>query len=156
MLKERPGRLRIDRDEFARHLSFGPTTYQRNLIHQGPAYQALALCWRSGQRSPIHDHRNSGCAVRVLEGVATETIFNRTGEGYVYAMESRTLAGDGICASFDSDIHQISNLQPAGQDLITLHIYSPALLVMGTYSLTETKRNEFRDPVFAMADGDGT
>lgn len=35
------------------------------------------------------------------------------------------------------------------------HVYSPALMVMGTYSLTGTERGELRDPVFALADGAG-
>ena len=47
---------------------FGDRTYRRNLLHTGPAYQALILCWKNGQRSPIHDHRGSSCGVRVLRG----------------------------------------------------------------------------------------
>ena len=55
-----------DLQDFVR---FRKERYQRNLIHQGPAYQALLLCWRNGQRSPIHDHRGSSCGVLILEGV---------------------------------------------------------------------------------------
>ena len=38
-------------------------------------YQAWVMCWRNGQRSPIHDHKGSSCAVRVLRGTLTETLF---------------------------------------------------------------------------------
>jgi cysteine dioxygenase len=134
---------------------FSPVRYQRNLIHEGPAYHALALCWRSGQRSPIHDHCGSACGVRVLDGVMTETVFERTGEGHVYPTRSRELRAGQVCATYDADIHQVSNLQPRGADLVTLHVYSPPLLVMGTYSLTDTAVGHFADPVVAFADGAG-
>src|SRR6516164_6878258 len=68
VLKDGLARLRIERPDFLPFAQFSPERYRRNLMHAGPAYHALALCWRSGQRSPIHDHRGSACAVRVLEG----------------------------------------------------------------------------------------
>jgi cysteine dioxygenase len=127
-------------------LRFAPQHYVRNLIHSGPAYQALALCWRSGQRSPIHDHTGSSCGVRVIQGIATETIFERAANGMVYASQSRHLPAGTTCASQDADVHQMSNLQQ-GEDLITLHIYSPALLCMNMYSIVSADIERFFDPV---------
>lgn len=43
----------------------------------------------------------------------------------------------------------------AGQDLVTLHIYSPPLLVMGTYSLTDDRVGEFVPPVHEFTHGAG-
>jgi cysteine dioxygenase len=60
-----------------------------------------------------------------------------------------------ICATEDLDIHQISNDQPEGSDLITLHIYSPPLLVMGQYSLDESFHREFNDEVHVLTEGAG-
>jgi cysteine dioxygenase len=156
-LCERMQDLRIDLDEIRQYMLFGPKTYQRNLLHAGPGYQALILCWRSGQRSPIHDHTGSSCGVRILTGVATETLFERTDSGYVYATGSRRLQTGQVCGSQDADIHQVSNLQPDGHDLVTLHVYSPALLHMGTYSLTDRTVRDFFDPIhtLAFAHGDG-
>jgi cysteine dioxygenase len=45
-----------------------------------------------------------------------------------------------VCASEDDNLHQISNLQDGDADLVTLHIYSPPLLHMGTYSITDLTR----------------
>src|SRR5439155_1043142 len=109
---------------------FSAERYVRNRLHDGPAYQALVLCWRNGQRSPIHNHRGSRCGVKVLRGVAVETVFAPAPNGMVYATGSRELRTGHICASSDEDIHQISNLQGGGADLITLHLYSPPLLRM--------------------------
>jgi hypothetical protein len=39
-------------------------------------------------------------------------------------------------------MHQVSNLQPGTADLVTLHLYSPPLLRMGTYSITDQTRGE--------------
>lgn len=149
------GQLALRVEDVAEYVKFGDATYRRNLMHAGPGYQALILCWRNGQRSPIHDHRGSSCGVRVLRGVMTETVFDRAPNGQIYATRSRTLGEGGVCGSQDSDIHQVSNLQPDGRELVTLHVYSPALLTMGTYSLTDALVREFREPVYEFAHGDG-
>ena len=36
----------------------------------------------------------------------------------------------------DTDTHQVSNLQPGGCNLVTLHIYSPPLKLMQKFSIT--------------------
>jgi cysteine dioxygenase len=142
-------------DDVTPYAFFEERSYRRNLLHTGPAYQALVLCWRNGQRSPIHDHRGSSCGVRVLRGVATETRFTLSRNGLVLATHSRELAEGSVCASQDADIHQMSNLQAGGADLVTLHVYSPPLLQMGTYSLTDRTVGEFVDPVFENCHGAG-
>ena len=124
-------------------------------MRAGPAYHALLLCWRNGQRSPIHDHRGSSCGVRVVRGEATETVFEMTEQGHLYAVRTRKLPEGFVCATQDQDIHQLSNLQPGNADLITLHIYSPPLLVMGQYSLTDRAVREFKDDVHAFTEGAG-
>ena len=148
-------RLTIQVSELEKHAQFSNERYRRNLLHAGPAYHALLLCWRNGQRSPIHDHRGSSCAVRVLQGEATETVFEMTEEGHVFPTRTRTMGEGHICAAQDCDIHQLSNLQPGRADLISLHIYSPPLLVMGQYSLTELAVREFKDEVCVFSEGAG-
>lgn len=146
-------RLNLTLEDIRPFVQFSPERYRRNLMHAGPAYHALVLCWLNGQRSPIHDHRHSSCGVRVIQGEATETVFQMTEEGHVFPVHTRVAAEGSICATQDLDIHQISNLQPGGTDLITLHIYSPPLLVMGQYSLLERGMREFQDEIFTGGDG---
>lgn len=136
-------------------LVFGEDTYRRNLVHAGPAYQALVLCWRNGQRSPIHDHAGSSCGVRVLAGEALETVFERTRAGMVYADRSSVLGPGSVCATQDTDIHQVSNLSEDGGDLVTLHVYSPPLLNMGTYSLFDASVRPIFEPVHEQYVEDG-
>ncbi len=139
--------LPLTLDDLAGYLIFSPDRYVRNRIHDGPWYQALVLCWRNGQRSPIHNHRGSKCGVKVLRGVATETIFARAANGLIYATGSRELPTGHLCASADHDIHQISNLQAGGADLITLHVYSPPLIRMDKFSLEGPSILEWDDPI---------
>jgi cysteine dioxygenase len=132
------GGLRLRREDVADWIAFSEAAYQRILIHQGIGFEALLLCWRSGQRSPIHDHAGSTCGVRIIAGRATETIFARSPCGRLVPARSRSLDAGSVCVSHDADIHQMGNLALPGQDLITLHIYSPPLTAMRVYSIGET------------------
>jgi cysteine dioxygenase len=149
------GKTDLVSEDFQQVVAFGDKTYRRNLLHEGPAYLALVICWRPGQRSPIHDHSGSSCAVQVLGGIATETAFAQTGQGHVYATASTDHGVGSVLGSFDADAHQISNLQPAGHDLVTLHIYSPPLLQMKRFSLTDAHWETFMDPIELFIEGAG-
>lgn len=139
VLEDALARVEMSCDCVKDHLIFEQDYYQRNLLHNGPAYQALIICWRNGQRSLIHDHVGSSCGVKVLKGIATETVFAWSDNKMIYPTQTRMLPEGCVCAAEDMDIHQISNLQAGSNDLVTLHIYSPALVRMGVYSLTESR-----------------
>ena len=129
--------LEVDPADLAEHVRFSAQGYTRNLVRAGPWYHLLVLCWKNGQRSPIHDHAGSSCGVRVLRGVLTETAFAFVPHGRVKAVGSHDLTAGDVCGSEDLDLHQVSNLQDGDADLVTLHVYSPPLRRMGTYSLTD-------------------
>ena len=134
--------LDVECDDLAEYVRFSDRTYRRNLVRSGPWYNALVLCWKNGQRSPIHDHAGSTCGVRVLRGTMTETLFEFAPHGHVKAVRSRDFPAGSVIGSQDDDLHQVSNLQAGGADLVTLHVYSPPLLRMGTYSLLDLSRGE--------------
>jgi cysteine dioxygenase len=145
-LAARLAKINICCEDMADFIRFSERGYMRNLVQAGEWYNVLVLCWKNGQRSPIHDHLGSSCAVKVLRGTATETLFERAPNGLIWATHSCERLPGAICASQDTDIHQVSNLQPDDADLVTLHIYSPPLLWMGTYSLTDRTRGT--EPMF--------
>lgn len=122
---------RMTRQDLGSFCNFGLRTYKRNIIARSRWFDLALLCWRPGQRSPIHDHRSSACAFRVIEGTGTETLFQLTGEGKeVRPIDSHEMPEGYICAAHDGDIHDVANRTDA--DLITLHAYSPRLK-MTTY-----------------------
>jgi cysteine dioxygenase len=133
-------RCEVEMEDVGNHLRYSDRCYQRVPIHSGPWYQAWVMCWRNGQRSPIHDHRGSSCAVRVLHGILTETLFEFAPNGHVKASFSRDILPGQVIGGEDSDLHQVSNLQANDADLVTLHVYSPPLVHMGIYDLSSAHR----------------
>jgi len=124
--------LDISADDIAEHIGFGDEHYQRHRMHIGPGYHALALCWGPGQHSVIHDHRGSGCGFLVVDGVATETRYERDSDGILRPRDTVRHPKGTVSVSVDADIHRMGNAEPDG-GLVTLHIYAPPLLQAGTY-----------------------
>jgi cysteine dioxygenase len=135
-------RLDVGPGELAGWVRFSERSYQRNLVRAGEWYHLWVLCWRNGQRSPIHDHTGSACGVRVLAGTATVSQFARAANGHVKAVGSEDHAAGAVLFSADDDLHQVSNLQAGNADLVTLHVYTPPLLRMGVYSILAPTRSE--------------
>jgi DMSO/TMAO reductase YedYZ molybdopterin-dependent catalytic subunit len=134
--------VEVDAKDLSGYVRFGEPAYQRILMRAGRWYHLWVLCWKNGQRSPIHDHLGSNCAVRVVRGTATITDFTFAPNGHIKALGSTDRPCGSVFANHDDDLHQVSNLQAGSADLVTLHIYSPPLMRMGTYSLTDRTRGE--------------
>jgi cysteine dioxygenase len=153
-LLEELSRFEIDLDDLAEHLRFADSGYKRNQVRAAPNYHVWLLCWKNGQRSPIHNHSGSACVVRVLRGTLTETVFEMAPNGHVKASFSRDFAAGSLIGSEDTDIHQVSNLQAGSADLVTLHVYAPPLTRMTTFSLYDIGRGyEVWIPEFSDAAG---
>jgi len=111
-------------------LHFKDTCYQRNTVKSSDWYDLLVICWKPGQTSSIHDHGGSSCGFKILSGVAWESVFEsvRQRENDPKAKKSaeRKYPLGTLCLAEDNDIHRIEN-RSESEDLVTLHIYSPAL-----------------------------
>ncbi|RIL11125.1 MAG: hypothetical protein DCC75_02975 [Proteobacteria bacterium] len=122
----------ISRQDIAPFCIFGDEGYRRNLVSRSDWYELLVLCWKAGQKSPVHDHCGSSCVFKIIEGAATEirgelTSEHRNKVKLVRPSAVEVYGGGSVCASTSSDIHEIVNTNPGGSDLITLHVYSPPL-----------------------------
>jgi len=133
ILSDLLAKISITRADILPACTFGVNGYRRNTISESKWYELLALCWRSGHCTPIHDHHGVSCAFKVVEGTGTEIRFVQTPSGLVCPTATTLMAPGYICAAQDSDIHQVANMQPPGVDLITLHLYSPPIVSMKTY-----------------------
>jgi cysteine dioxygenase len=127
------GELSITRGDVESACQFGTRGYRRNTLSRSPSYELLALCWRSGHCTPIHDHEGVSCAFRVVHGVGTEIRFEKTPSGLICPVRTNVMNPGYVCAADDADIHQVANFQREGEDLVTLHIYSPPIEHMNTY-----------------------
>jgi cysteine dioxygenase len=127
--------VEVTAEELRPYVSFKEGTYARHRVHLGEYAELLVLCWRPGQRTPIHDHAGSYGAVRVLRGVMWETLFEMgEGEGLAYK-SSREWTPGHVTGADVPDIHQLGNPDVSGQDLVTLHLYAPPLTSLNVYKV---------------------
>lgn len=146
VLKRELENLRVTLDDFAGHISYKNDCYQRNRLHIGPNYHALALCWGPGQHSVIHDHEHCGCGFLVVSGTAIETRYVRDDNGLLKKLDAKHHKPGTVRVSFDADIHRMGNDDPK-EGLVTLHIYSPPLLEANTYEEGSSETGRWEDPI---------
>ncbi len=124
----------VSRADISESCLFNPGGYKRNTIARSDWFELLALCWRSGHCTPIHDHAGVSCAFKVIEGTGTEIRCIKTPSGLICPVQTMQMQPGYVCAAEDADIHQVANMQAPGLDLITLHMYSPPISKMNTYT----------------------
>lgn len=131
------------RSDWAQYEHFDKHTYTRNLVDQGNGkYNLIVLCWDSGQGSSIHDHADSHCFMKVLQGAIRETRYewpDNTGEmvppqegeegkpmqvkdSMVYGLDELTYINNSM------SLHRVENHTHTDR-AVTLHLYSPPIQV---------------------------
>jgi predicted metal-dependent enzyme (double-stranded beta helix superfamily) len=112
-----------------------PGSYRQHVLYVNRAlpFSIVALVWRAGQRTTIHDHRCWG-AVAVLQGSEHETLYSLRpeGAGSRLAPGRQTVypAGDVSAFAPPGDIHQVAN--GGGGVAISLHIYGADIALHGS------------------------
>lgn len=128
-------RTKIAHEEVQPYLGFKAGNYSRHRVMKNEFVEMLVLCWKPGQRTPIHDHNGSHGAVFVQEGILWETTFDYDVDTGLNYKSHRELREGGLTGSEVPDIHQLGNPDVSGRDLVTIHIYAPPLGVLKTYKL---------------------
>ncbi|KAI9770111.1 MAG: Cysteine dioxygenase [Geoglossum simile] len=108
--------------------------YTRNLIDRGNGKSnLLILVWTPGRGSPIHDHADAHCLMKVLKGSLKETLYlwpdrNVTNSGLpsplVTKKETIYCVNQVTYMSDDLGLHKISNPDPHNV-AVSLHLYTP-------------------------------
>ncbi|MBD5655301.1 MAG: cysteine dioxygenase family protein [Candidatus Eremiobacteraeota bacterium] len=101
--------------------------YTQHLLHvaENQSFSVVALVWKPGQQTPIHDHRG-WCAVAVCEGAECETRYRVCSDEngpYLLEVSSHVLEPGKTVALLPngSDVHRVSN---CSQGLtVSLHVY---------------------------------
>ncbi|TQV98838.1 hypothetical protein V2A60_007464 [Cordyceps javanica] len=103
--------------------------YTRNLVDEGNGKSnLLVLVWSPGKGSPIHDHGNAHCLMKILKGNLTETRyeFPQEGEpsGPLKVITEKTYKENQVAYMADElGLHRVSN---RGSDFaVSLHLYTP-------------------------------
>jgi len=119
-----------------RHCEPADDTYRQHLVHVHPAggYSIVALVWKPGQATPIHDHR-CWCVVGVWRGHERETTYALYGDDddpYLVARGSAVAAPGTVSVLVppDEDVHLVEN---CGSSLaISVHVYGGDISVLGS------------------------
>ena len=109
-----------------------PLEYICHLLHAEAdgSFSVVALVWRPGQATPIHDHV-TWCAFGVLQGAEREERYLLGEHGHLEpAGVTINVAGDVTGLAPPGDIHRVRNA--AAQTAISLHIYGTDVSRLGS------------------------
>ncbi|TGJ86529.1 hypothetical protein E0Z10_g2258 [Xylaria hypoxylon] len=102
--------------------------YTRNLVDEGNGKaNLLVLVWTPGKASPIHDHGNAHCLMKILRGSITETRYGFPDGDKEKPMEivsERVLKDNAVAYMADGlGLHRMSNR--SSDFVVSLHLYTP-------------------------------
>jgi 3-mercaptopropionate dioxygenase len=102
-------------------------------VDERARFSIVALVWRPGQRTAIHDHRCWG-AVAVVQGSEHETLYelqtNGTSQRLVPGRQSVYPAGDVCAFAPPGDIHRVQNRGPG--IAMSIHVYGADIARYGS------------------------
>jgi 3-mercaptopropionate dioxygenase len=110
-----------------------PETYKSEVIHAEPdgSFSIVALVWRPGQVTPIHDHV-TWCVFGVIQGMEREELFELDEQGtcLVQAGHRENRTGDVSGFAPPGDIHRVRN--GGDHTAISIHIYGTDVSRVGS------------------------
>ena len=110
-----------------------PESYRSHLLYAEPggAFSIVALVWRPGQVTPIHDHV-TWCVFGVIQGKEHEELFELDEERGCLLEAGAKTNGEGEVSGFapPGDIHRVRNVGKS--TAISLHIYGTDVSRIGS------------------------
>jgi predicted metal-dependent enzyme (double-stranded beta helix superfamily) len=110
----------------------GEDNYRQHLLHVSDCrgLSVVALVWRPGQRTPIHDHV-SWCVVGVYRGIERETHYRLAGDRLVQTESIEAQPGD--VEALIPPAENIHVVEAAGDELtISIHVYGADIERLGS------------------------
>ncbi|KAL3441084.1 RmlC-like cupin domain-containing protein [Aspergillus insuetus] len=117
---------------WARYYHNDPSkNYTRNAIENiNHKANILLLVWNPQKGSPIHDHANAHCIMKVLAGNLTETVYDAPEKGsdgitpLKIKSETTHSTNDVTYIADDIGLHRVHNPHP-NKVAVSLHLYTP-------------------------------
>jgi len=133
---------RVDAASLGPYLYFSREHYTRHLIHRTELFELLAICWESGQKSAIHNHRDQSCWMATAYGTVQvlnfKLIRKDAASGFCELQpDSHFLITPDSPQEVDPDepIHQVLNPSSFASRAVTLHVYSRPFDTCEVYDL---------------------
>ncbi|MEV4376112.1 cysteine dioxygenase family protein [Streptosporangium sp. NPDC049644] len=101
-----------------------PDGYIGHTLHAEEGFSIVAVVWRPGQRTAIHDHI-AWCVFGVLRGVEYETLYRDHGDHLTEIGRTANQTGEVSGFAPPGDIHRVHNT--GDETAISLHIYGADL-----------------------------
>ncbi|XP_065883820.1 cysteine dioxygenase type 1-like [Dysidea avara] len=127
-----------DPRDWAQYAMFDPHRYTRNLVDRGNGrFNLIVLCWGEGHGSSIHDHANSHCFMKMLQGSLKETQYHWPNNNKRNIPLDEKFAThhniDDVTYINDSiGLHRVENSSHT-EGAISLHLYSPPFQMCQTF-----------------------
>ena len=112
-------------DDWKTNLKYDPSRYTRNSVFKDDNCQIMIMCWPPNYVSPIHDHNNSECYNKLLDGSIIEKKFKIKNNDFTLLEESKIEKNDIIRINDEIGLHQRFNFDSKNY-AVTLHLYVPA------------------------------
>lgn len=107
--------------DFENFAHFKEDGYARNCIIKTPKFELILICWKKGDRTPIHGHDKQKCWVYLVDGEMTELRYKydngKLSESNRQQMKSRDLTYMQDSMGY----HLLKNSEE--QKAMTLHLY---------------------------------
>ncbi|KAJ8924157.1 hypothetical protein NQ315_006941 [Exocentrus adspersus] len=114
--------------DWKKYAKFNRYRYTRNLVDEGNGkYNLMALCWGEGHGSAIHDHANSHCFMKMLQGSLEEIRFawpKTEGEELEEIARTRLHVNEVAYINDSIGLHRVENVSNV-DTAISLHLYCP-------------------------------
>ena len=109
-----------------------PDGYVSHTLHAEPdgSFSVVALVWRPGQQTPVHDHV-AWCVVGVLQGAEHEELFAMAAGGAALQQVAARVNTAGDVSGFapPGDIHRVTN--HCDEVAVSLHVYGADIARLG-------------------------
>ncbi|XP_048750930.1 cysteine dioxygenase type 1-like [Ostrea edulis] len=134
MVKELLSQYESRPEDWKDKVKWSDVKYTRTLLDKGNGfYNLMILSWNTGQESPIHDHPNSHCFMKTLQGEVHEELYKKPEVKScqdccgcrMEKIDDRTHKLNDVAHITDEDgFHRVGNKSHV-DGAVTLHLYSP-------------------------------
>ncbi|CAL8250967.1 unnamed protein product [Boreogadus saida] len=131
--------------EWMKYAKFDQYRYTRHLVDEGNGkFNLMILCWGEGHGSSIHDHTDSHCFMKLLQGQLKETLFewpSAKTKGDMVQKSQRVLQENQVAYINDSlGLHRVENGSHT-ECAASLHLYSPPFQFCQTFDQRSGHKN---------------
>ncbi len=125
-------RVGAEIDRYLDRVVYSNDRYMRHPILLWDEWEIMLIAWKSGQVTPIHDHRGVLGGMTVLSGSLAEERFE-TPRNKPELFDSRTRPEGDLSDIGPTVLHRLA---PTSSTAVSLHVYRPPLRTMGIWDST--------------------